>query len=251
MNVSPRASIDASASRGAGTATARPTAAGGDAGFVFEQALQARAAREPGACGPAMRERPSERPSQAQAAREQPLCELVGAGADTEAADAADALCSDARRRREAGSEREGQEPADVEPPPRQDISTMPAAPAAAAAGPGAASGNGTSSAQPQDAGPTRTALAMALGMPAFPADAATAGRWEVSIPQAGGAPLELLAGRAPMVDGSAGWTLDIRSRARDIHGAMARSASRLSDRLEARAISARVRIEDDEDEAP
>ena len=234
MNVSLPAPSHAAAGRSA-SPPVRPGAAGRDAGLAFEQALQARAARE------------------------QPLCESMGAGVDTEAAcsdaeaiDSDAALRHNARRRREpkANGTREEHGPADAEPPPRQDPTGVPAAPGGAGPGSTVAGGTGTSGSQPRDSGATRTALAMALAMPALPVDAA-AGRWEVSIPQAAGAPLELRAGRAPLADGSAGWTLDIRSRARDIHSALSRSAARLSDRLEARAICARVRIDDDEDEAP
>ena len=95
--------------------------------------------------------------------------------------------------------------------------------------------------------GPTRAALESALGTPlSAPGSMATA-KWEVSIPHASGVPLEVRAGRADLADGSAAWTLDIRSSGREIRPALARSASRLSDRLEARSLHAHVRIEDEQ----
>jgi hypothetical protein len=71
--------------------------------------------------------------------------------------------------------------------------------------------------------------------------------RWEVSLPHASGVPLEVRAGRADLSDGSAAWTLDIRSSGRELQPVLVRSASRLSERLEARALSAHVRIEEEQ----
>ena len=244
MNVAPRAPMNRPVTGCSGeTPLKRPGAASPDAGFAFEQALQARSAREPAARQPVMRERPP----QAQATREQPVLEPTDA--DTATGIGAGSWL-DPQRRRDAGADGQRQERDSTcnDPPPRPEVMSTPGAWPAAVVGPSLASATCT---QPQDNGPTRAALAMALDMVALPVDAATAGRWEVSIPQAGGAPLELQACRAPLADGSAGWRLDIRSRARNIQSALARSAARLSDRLEARSLSAQVRIEDDEGEAP
>ena len=72
---------------------------------------------------------------------------------------------------------------------------------------------------------------------------------WEVSIPQPTGAPLELRAGRLQQPDGSAAWSLDIRAKGRELQPALVRAAARLTDRLQARALRAHVRIDEDFEE--
>ncbi len=103
------------------------------------------------------------------------------------------------------------------------------------------------STAEAPTPGPTRAALESALSTPlGAPGPSATA-KWDVSLPHASGVPLEVRAGRADLSDGTSAWTLDIRSSGREMQPVLARSASRLSDRLEARSLRAHVRIEDEQ----
>jgi hypothetical protein len=80
--------------------------------------------------------------------------------------------------------------------------------------------------------------------------ESVTAARWDVSIPQGAGPSLELRAARTRQDNASpAAWSLQIRAGARDLSSALSRTASRLSDRLGARSVSAHVRIERDDDQ--
>ena len=123
-------------------------------------------------------------------------------------------------------------------------VANVPGAAPTASSGP-----RGVPPATPQDPGPTRAALEAALGTPLATTGSIAAAGWEVSIPQPTGAPLVLRAGRLQQTDGSAAWSLDIRAKGHELQPALARAAARLTDRLEARALRARVRIDEDFEE--
>ena len=94
-----------------------------------------------------------------------------------------------------------------------------------------------------------RAALEAALTNPVLPLESDAAAKWEVTIPQALGPSLELRACRTQQTaDVAAAWTLDIRS-SREMSPVLARTASRLSDRLEARWLPSRIRIERSDEE--
>ncbi|MGE0802441.1 MAG: hypothetical protein AB7G13_02585 [Lautropia sp.] len=111
------------------------------------------------------------------------------------------------------------------------------------------------------DAAPTRVALDAALALApaaavAAAADgalqpAASAGVWEVALPQPFGAALALRATQvAPAgAPAQAAWALELMAGRRDA-ARFAQHAPRLTERLQARAVHAEVRIERGEDEA-
>lgn len=154
------------------------------------------------------------------------------------------------RGRRSDGT---GDEEADSGPEESGDLlRTDPFGPPIARSGaPPLAPQGAVSTSQAGNPGPTQAALETALGAPPAAPGSIAAARWEVSIPHASGVPLDVRAGRTDHADGSAGWTLDIRSSARELRPALARSASRLTDRLAARSLHAHVRIEDEQQDLP
>jgi hypothetical protein len=117
------------------------------------------------------------------------------------------------------------------------------------ATAPSAWTGNPAPDPDPREMGATRAALEASLMNPVSTPEARAAAAWEVSLPLASGSAIELHATRPQTSAGASAWNLGIRTSARDLTSALARTASCLSDRLEARSVPAHVRIERDDRE--
>jgi hypothetical protein len=111
----------------------------------------------------------------------------------------------------------------------------------------GPAAWTGNPAPDPRELGATRAALAASLMNPVSTTESRAGAAWEVSLPLAPGAGIELHATRPQTPAGAGAWILGIRTGARDLTSALARTAPRLSERLEVRSVPAHVRIERDD----